>query len=404
MACVQPFRGLRYNPEKFKDLSPLITPPFDVISPQEQLGYYRRSPYNIIRLEFGEERLDDSPGNNRYTRAALTMDGWIRDGVLIRDEVPSFYLVEHRHLHHGSIKSTLGLIARIRLEEWNGGHIRPHELTTEGPKSDRLRLLESLRANISPIMMAFRPDGGSPLFRNMARGVPDIYAVDGGGVRYSVWVVSDEAAIASVSALFADKNLYILDGHHRYQTALGYHSSRGDGASDYVMVVLFDSEDPDLTILPTHRLVRGVDVAGLEERLRLYFDIEESPLPNPLDAILEGEGSALCLYGLGEGRLLLLTAKRAALGELDVGLLHWEVIEGIMGLDGEEGERLGYTHDAAEAISRVDGGEYQLAFLITLPPIGSVLRVADAGVRMPLKSTYFYPKTPAGLVINPIWD
>ena len=150
MADVQPFRGLRYNLEQLGDLSAVITPPYDVISTEEQLLYHGKSPYNVIRLEFGEERPEDTPQDSKYTRAALNMEGWLRDGILIREERPAFYLMEHRFPYQGAVKSRFSLIARVRLEDLSGsGRIRPHEITIGGASADRIRLLKSCHANVN---------------------------------------------------------------------------------------------------------------------------------------------------------------------------------------------------------------------------------------------------------------
>ena len=159
MADVQPFRGLRYNPEVAGDLSAAITPPYDIISHQEQALYFTKSPYNVIRLEFGAEQPGDSASNNKYSRAAARLKAWIKDGALLREKSPAFYLVESRFTHDDSVKSRWCLVARVRLEELDGGSVRPHEVTMKKPLQDRLQLLEACRASFSPVMGIFR-DGG----------------------------------------------------------------------------------------------------------------------------------------------------------------------------------------------------------------------------------------------------
>lgn len=439
MADVQPFRGIRYNLERIGDLSPVISPPYDVISPQEQRLYHDKSPYNVIRLEFGEERAGDSARDNKYTRAALTLESWLRQGVLVREERPAFYLVEHRFRYQNSTRSRFGLIACVGLEELGSGTIRPHEMTMRGPAIDRLFLLQACRSNFNPIMGIFRSEGEGIgwLFQEVAVDRPALEAMDDNGVSYRVWMVSEGERIAAITRFFRDKAIYIADGHHRYETALAYCKKRraalpsftGGEAFNFVMMALMDSQDPDLIMYPTHRLVRGIAVEGLEERLDAYFDRELLHPQGDLSYTMEGwldelrrrgrEGTAFALYGLHRRHLCLLKLRHqgaarermsaawpSPLRELDVSLLHWVILRQMLGIDSAEKEEssLEYTRDGLAALSRVDSGEFQLAFLLNPAPISSVLAVADAGVRMPQKSTYFYPKTPTGLVINPLWD
>ncbi len=437
MADVQPFRGLRYNLERIGDLSAVISPPYDVISPQEQLLYHDRSPYNVIRLEFGEERPGDSDQDNKYTRAATTMRGWLGEAILVREEHPAFYLVEHHFLHQDRLRSRFSLIARVRLEELASGQIRPHETTMRRPAIDRLRLLRSCHANFSPVMGLFRGDGGLvSLFEEVAKQSPQLEARDDQGVSYRLWMVGGEERVAQLSRFFADKVIYIADGHHRYETALAYQGERRSALSSYtgregfnfVMMTLSDADDPNLVMFPTHRLVRGIErerLEGLEAALGIYFQKrllspqanQSQTLKSWLDA-LSRKSVTFGLYGLHGQQLCLLTGEREALEkvlpdhwprplrELDVGLLQWVVLRQMLVLDSIEKEEdcLEYTRDGLEALSRVDSGAWQLAFLLNPAPISSVIAVADCGMRMPQKSTYFHPKTPTGLVINPLWD
>ncbi|MDO8490806.1 MAG: DUF1015 domain-containing protein [Dehalococcoidia bacterium] len=439
MADVQPFRGFRYNPEVAGGLSAAITPPYDIISPQEQALYFTKSPHNVIRLEFGAEQPGDSASSNKYTRASSTLKTWIEDRVLLREKSPAFYLVESRFTHGDSVKSRWCLIARVRLEELNGGSIRPHEVTMKKPLQDRLQLLEACRAGFSPVMGIFR-DGGkdSPvsLARNACRRPPDQEATDQ-GVTYRCWVVSDKALVSRITAFFADRVLYIADGHHRYETALNYAKQRRElglaierSADNFVMMSLMDSEDPGVVILPTHRLFHGLDasqLAGLEQKLARHFDLEElAPasadrsrnMKNWLDILREGSrhgGTMFGLYGLKPGRFHLLRARNKAelqemlprdcpqvWMELDLAILHHAVLPAVLGIDTTEKQmnHLEYTRDGAQALSGVDSGDCQLAIFVNPTPVSGVIDVADAGARMPQKSTYFYPKAPAGLVIN----
>lgn len=435
MADIQPFRGLRYNPERIGDLSTVISPPYDVISTKEQLRYHRQSPYNMIRLELGEQRAEDSNQDDKYTRAARSLEDWLRDGILIQEERPAFYLVEHRFPYQDAVRSRFSIIARVRLEDLSGsGQIRPHELTFKEPSADRIRLLKSCRANLSPVMGLFRHQGEGVLSLLPATtNKPALCATDNDGLTYAMWVITDEKAIARVCRFFSDRILYIADGHNRYQAALTYQREqrsappRGKEAFNFAMMALNDSDDPNLVMLPTHRLVRGLDVETierLEAEFGFYFSEELlAPPANKNETlkswleILESHGQnekEFGLYGLDGQclRLLRLIPERmpadqpSALKDSDVYVLHQLILRQILGIDRPEMENqnLKYTRDALEAVNLVDSGESQLAFLLNPAPVSSVLAVADEGSKMPQKSTYFHPKTPAGLVINPLWD
>ena len=436
MADVRPFRGIRYRVHQLGDLSALICPPYDVVSPRDQLFYHQQSPYNAIRLELGENLPADTPEDNRYTRAAHTLQSWLEDGILIRDEAPAFYLIEHRFEHQNSLKSRFSLLGRVRLEDFSSGHVRPHEMTIGEAGADRLRLLNACKANISPIMVLFR-HGGASVLSLLPDTIdrPTASAVDQDGVGYAVWVITDEEVTARISEFLADKELYIADGHHRYETALAYQqqqrparpSSATNAPFDFVMMTLTDANDANLIMEPTHRIVRGLDsdtLSRFDKGLGAHFRTEVlSPVSNAgdtltywLDTLRErGEQqTTFGLYGLdGDSlRLLSLTQKGPAADkpgptdDLDVQILHRLILDQMLGMSSADmAERcLDYTRDESAAVSHVQSGEYQLAFFLNPTPVSSVLDVADQGARMPQKSTYFRPKTATGLVINPLWD
>jgi uncharacterized protein (DUF1015 family) len=441
MCDVRPFRGFRYNLERIGDLSSVICPPHDEISPQAQHSYYLKSPYNIVRLELGKESPGDSPGNNKYTRAADTLQTWLREGILLPEERPAFYLIEQRFPYKGTMRSLWGLIARVGLEDW-GGQIRPHEMIRPEPAADRLRLLQHCRFNFSPVMGLFRreKEGLLSLFTNVTADRPALSAADSSGVTCNVWLVTEEKMLKAASDFFATRVIYIADGHHRYQTALTYRrqqidanpSFTGDEAFNFVMMTLIDSQDSGLIMLPTHHLVRGLEperLARLREELTANFEVigllPPSATPSQTAAIwlhaLEEQGHAgmaFGLYGLHGPRICLMVGKgKAGLQKamphsevpgkgLGVSVLHWLTSRGLLVPDSPQREQTDLTHtrDPIQAISWVDSGEFQLAFFLNPVAISTVLAVADAGGRMPQKSTYFYPKTPAGLVTNSITD
>lgn len=443
MVDIQPFRGLRYNLELIKDLSLTISPPYDVISPEEQRLYYDKSPYNIVRLELGEDLPQDSAQNNRYTRAAAIFRDWLDKGILVKESRPALYVFQQCFSYQSMVKSRWGLTVRLRLEDWSSGKVRPHEVTFKQPTSDRLHLLRSCQVNLSPIwgILSCEEEGLLSFFPRLSQGKPLASVTDHYGVSHNMWVVTEKNLVKEVTDLCHTKVLYIADGHHRYETALLYQkeqqaacsSNTGKEAFNYVMITLMDAIDYGVVMLPTHRLVRlpeGHSLVKLREQLSSLFHWEELPRPSQslfetvkhwLDNMQERgkEGTVLGLYGLSQEKLCLLYPKdRKALQEtmseerslpwkeLDVSLLHWVILRGLLRIEQRqrEKEQLEYTQDGYEAIYRVDSGEFQLAFWLNPVPLSSVIAIADAGDRMPQKSTYFYPKLPTGLVMNPLWD
>jgi len=443
VADVQPFCGLRYNVELIKDVTAVISPPYDIISAEEQKSYHQQSPYNVIRLEFGEEFPTDSAQDNKYIRAANTLENWLKEGVLIREPAPAFYVFQHRFAQESGIKERWGLTARVRIARQGSAAARPHESVMEDRIVDRLKLLRIARANFSPIMAMIdhSRDNFSKLLMESAKAGPDVTAMDNEGVVHNMWVIRDEKNIAKITAWCSKKAIYIADGHHRYETAAAYERDKkagdpywsGDEPFNFVMMTLTGGNDPGLIALPTHRLVRLADsspVMGLREKLNKLFHIDEiGPVGATRSETLKAWLRALAkqgkrhaafgAYGLAKDKLCVLHPRKESAVQnlmprersrewksLDVSMLHWLIVRQMLGIDTPQKEAacLEYTRDGVEATERVDTGDCQLAFLMNPIPISRVLAVADAGERMPPKSTYFYPKLPTGLVMYPLWD
>ncbi len=432
MADLRPFRALRYRPETVGDLGLALAPPFDVIDAEEQRSLHGRSPHNVVRLELGEERPDDGPQENRYTRGVATLRDWRRSGVLIQEEQPAFYIYVQEFEHEGRRRRRTLLLARLRLEPWQSGTIRPHEETGAGPKEDRLQVLRHLRANVSAIFALYRDPEGSIGRLLQTSGTPLVDADTPDGQHHSLFVLTDTSTIEAVSAALRDVPLYMADGHHRYETALAYQDERQAQASDwtgeepenFVLTALTAIEDPGLTLLPTHRLVRPPSLPpDLAQRLERFFHVEDTTpksydgtallrLMARLAAATTGRGTAIGALGLEEGRLHLLTLKDVAAARalmpqsasggwqaLDTNVLEYAVLRETLGLDGGAAGAFDYTDDAGRALQEVESGRWPLAFLLNPTPVEQVLTVADAGERMPRKSTFFHPKLATGLVL-----
>jgi uncharacterized protein (DUF1015 family) len=435
MAEVLPLRGLHYAPAYASNMAALVTLPFDVISPAAQEEYYQRHPLNIIRLELGKQFPDDTSLNNRYTRAAALLAEWRLQGVIVQEPQPVFYLYQQRFTVSGRSYTRLSLLSRVRLEPWDAGIILPHEQTLAKDRSDRLRLLHACAANLSPIMALY--DDPEHTLRaeldKLAAADPDMQFVDNAGEEHRLTRVADPMAMQLITAFFAERHLFIADGHHRYETALVYRDElremrkglKPDDPANFVLMALIAFEDPGLVVLPWHRLIHGLNEATLRhlgERLTSTFTVE--PLDPAIDehklqALLATAGRERASFVLVLPETTLLISLRPEGAErmksighseawqrLDVAVLHTLVLGAELGLSDADvmgGDHIGYTRDAQAAIQAVRTGAAQCAVLLNPTPVADLRKVSLAGDRMPQKSTYFYPKLITGLVLNPLW-
>ena len=435
MAEIHPFRGMRYNQQLVKDLSSVICPPYDIITPQIEQELYHQSEYNFVRLEHGRQLPQDTIIDSRYTRSAATLEQWLKLGVLKIDEAPAIYLHDHYFRHQGKQYRRCGIVVCVRLEEWDEMVIRPHEGTLAEPGNDRLSLLWALQANTSPILALYEDQGKhiSSLLALEGPSQPIISLSTAIGESHSIRAITEPEVINQICANLARQPLYIADGHHRYESALTHQRERqvcsslvsGDEGFNFVMMTLVSFSDPGLIILPPHRLVRGMSRASLNEllaKLRSFFEVEELPLSLPgiwqqVDDLLAGQDTdqvRLILFGLAPEHLFLLRLRDFVATSqmmpyfhcelykrLDVSILDHIILEKLLGLSGGREEAfLDYSYDKLDAVNRVLNQEYQLAFLLSPVKAEMVKAIADAGDRMPRKSTYFYPKLPAGLVFH----
>lgn len=433
MAIIKPFRGLRYNQDVITDLSSVMTPPYDVISPQEQERYYQTHPNNIIRLDFGKDFPNDTEKANKYTRAAEFLGAWRKNGIIKREDTPAIYIYDQEFLSGTEWLVRRGFIALVKLEPFDKGSIYPHEQTLPGPKVDRLKLTQACQANLSSIFALF-PDEHNEIdadLLTMTDTRPAIDFVDDTGVKNRLWVIKDEQKINSLVARMKEKPLFIADGHHRYETALVYKEQmqkengnpRNDLPSDYVMMVCVSMNNNGLKILPAHRLVRNIKNYRFDRILPLLqesFKVEllgkgctvkdfMSHLNNGSEAhafiMYEGQEDAYYKLQLSNEKVLdmVFAADHPEWRRLDAGILHGVIIDKILGIaasDVTAKDYVKYVKDEADAISFVQSGQYQLAFFLKPTRIEQVREIASARKVMPPKSTYFYPKLVTGIVIN----
>jgi len=434
VADIHPFRGGHYNQSLVSDLSKIICPPYDVISPQLQQELHARSEYNFVRLEFGRELPQDTVGDNKYTRAATLLEQWLSQGILQVDETPAIYLHNHYFQFQERKHRRRGIIVRVRLEEWETKIVRPHEGTLPGPRRDRLDLLWALQANTSPVLAMYEDIDQQivPVLERETAKQPIMRASGPDSERHDVWAITDENIIHKITSSLADQPLYIADGHHRYTSALTYRRERrsfsesaepGNEPYDFVMMTLVDIADPGLVILAPHRLVRGISrplLDGLMAKLEAFFEIDRLPLSTPgiwqrVDELTaDANESPLVCFGPELNNILILrihdTAAISAMmpsfhtelfQRLDVSIVDHIILEKLLEIDAAGDEtKVHYSHDRQSAIERVLDQEYQIVFFLRPVKPQLVKVVADAGERMPHKSTYFYPKTPVGLIFN----
>jgi uncharacterized protein (DUF1015 family) len=402
MAKIIPFRGVLYNPEKVLG-DDVIAPPYDVISPEQREVLYKRSPYNIIRIDFGKDMPGDTEKNNKYTRAKEYMDKWLKEGIFLRDEKECFYVYESEYTVSGQIKRLRGIIALVKIEELGKG-IYPHETTHSKPKADRLNLMRTCKANISPIYSLYKSEERitSSIIENI-KSDQLISAHDFDGAIHRLYRISEESVIRSIMDEFTDKPIFIADGHHRYEVALEYRKEMGEGPWDYVMMFLANMADEGITVLPTHRMIKGIKREDVLSRLEPDFVIESCGLECDIKKrlILEGKNTIGLYLGSNENWYILrfrgtdLEDVDISLRDLDVVILQELIIKKDLGIT-----NVAYEMDIEESLKKVKKGDFDAVFFLNPTRVEDVEKVALAGKRMPPKSTYFYPKLLTGLVIN----
>ena len=426
MAHVIPFRGIRYDKDKVGDISRVVAQPYDRIGEKEQEIYYVRSPYNIVRIIKGKAFPSDD-GENMYTRAAAFLNEWLSRGILKRDRAPSIYAYHQEYTFDGARLTRKGVIALGKLEPEK---VHAHERTLKGPKEDRLRLMRATEANFGHIFMLYsdparRADAG--IEKAIKDISPTIEATDDFENTHRVWRITDPTVIATVQAALSDKDLYIADGHHRYETAVNFmHECQEKGwrpaapeSFDARMMTLFNIDEPGITIRPIHRLIHGIPDFNAERCVaKAKEDFEVRGYPD-LAAMEEGVKAGKSRHTFGcytGGEFFTLTLRDESLMDrlipegrskdwkrLDVAILHAAILDRLLGIDAkalEEQKNITYTRDPQDAVKKVDSGAEQIFFLLNPTSPQEVIRVADHGEKMPQKSTDFYPKLLTGLVLT----
>jgi uncharacterized protein (DUF1015 family) len=426
MPEIRAFRALRYNPAKINNPSFVVAPPYDVISAREQEKLYRINPYNVIRLELGKQTKKDTKTNNCYTRAGATLEDWKSQKVLIREAVPAFYVSVQDYREEGKKKRRIGFYAAMKLDE---KAVLKHENTLTGPKEDRFKLLKEVRTNLSPIFGLFEDKKGlvqSVLKKSFKRA--PIMDVSLAGVRHRLYLEKQTSVIRRVTAALKTKPMFIADGHHRFEVACRFKKWMQTQKTDrgreweYVLAYFSDCLHNPFKIFPTHRLIRIPEGIDFHKTLKEIGSLEKAPnLKVVLSELSEFRAETrdkkyrFGLYSRKEGFWFLTLDFRAgtasAVDKLDVAVLHQKILEPCFGIHlvpakggsasgGEKSQVIDFTRDAQEACRKVRSGLFDLAVFLRPTSLKEMLHVSKLGLKMPQKSTYFYPKLLTGLVFH----
>ena len=421
MAEIFPFHGYRYNQKQVEDLEKVVTQPYDKIDRQQQEQYYNQSPYNIVRLILGKEE-------NRYQSAADNLEDWIKNQILIRDQEAGFYLYTQQYEVEGEKFIRRGFVGLGELEAGEG--VKAHENTMEGPKADRLNLIRATEANFGHIFMLYSDQKNE--INNLLTQVMEEEALfevkDEDQNLHKVWQLTDSKLIKEIQEKMKSKNLYIADGHHRYQTALNYQREckakgwEADGVESFNhrLMTFVNMDDPGLKVLPTHRLLYGLndfeidsflDKAAEDFRIHEFENKEE--IYDYLDQnrgkkVFGFKAAAAPTYYIFEfeNKEVLESIEgdfSKEYKELDVSILHNIILDRYLGIDKKAlaaKTNLDYIRYRDKALEKLESGEYQAAFILNPTSVKEVKNIADQGEKMPQKSTDFYPKLLTGLVIN----
>lgn len=438
MADIFPFRAYRYNPA-LVDPSKVLTQPYDKITPAMAEKYAAASPYNLIPIEKGKSRPEDSPADNVYTRAAKTLDEWIRAKVIAQDAAPSLYAYFQEYTVPGTSERRVrkGFIAVGRIEDYSAGVVFRHEQTLSGPKADRMELLRCTQTHTGQLFMLYSDPAArvDALLDASAGTKAEVELRDEYDVVHKLWPVTDAHAIETIRREMADKKLVIADGHHRYETAMAYRdecrarAGRVDSNAPYekVMMTLFNTAGKGLTILPTHRIVANVpnfSFAGFRAALANVFEVSSYPFKGSAERprayeqfrrdLLRGqEQRAIGAYAGGEAFHIFVLKKEANLEvllqgvspaqrRLDVVLLHRLIVERGLNItqDAVKTEKnITYEREMDTAVAEVDAGRAQICFLLNPVSVETVAEMAMGGEVLPQKSTDFFPKLMSGITM-----
>lgn len=400
MANIRPFRGARYNPEKIKDLSKVIAPPYDVISKKEQASLYKMDQYNIVRMLLGKDLPGDNDKENKYSRAKSYLKTWQKKGILKRDSKPSIYINLQEFKLNGLIKRRIGFIGLLKLEEFDTekSSIYPHENTLAAPKEDRAKLIHAIEANLGPVFAIFEDQDKSisRILKHEMASRPLVDIADNHGIRNKLWKISDKKNIAELCGSMKNKKIFIADGHHRYEVALQFSKFKKGPKYSYILTYFTNLLGDGLVVLPYHRLIGGMDedaLSALKASLKKNFIVKPIKSRKDIKTFLGKAKSTEARFAIYMNKKftgLIFKNKK----DLDVTIAKNLIIDPLKNFF------IDFTKDLDYAIKEVDKKRFNFAILVNPVKITEIRDVAFMGIRMPQKSTYFYPKVSTGLAIN----
>ena len=408
---IRPFRGYRYGIGRERDLTKVVAPPYDQITPVMQEQLYASSPANIVRVSYPADHPGPGEIADKYARANETLEAWLRDDVWSAEASPAIYPYTQTYRVDGHEVTRAGFVALGEVSDYARGIVLPHERTHAGPKQDRMRLLQATGADVGLLLMLTADPDGRLRAATAGGDEPIAEARDLRGERHRLWRITDPDAIARVQALMAPASVIIADGHHRYETAVAY-ARRHPGGQDKLMA-FFTLEAPGLTIFANHRLVHGVagfSLARLCADARPWFEVTPladpasfRPTPTRIGVVAGAEAAVFELRSEAAARIAWPAGTSAAWRRLAVSILHEGLLRPLLDIDHarlEAGSHVDYTADQADAVGAAREGRYQAAFLIAATTPDELQAVVRGGELLPQKSTHFYPKLLDGMVFH----
>lgn len=424
MSQIKPFKGIIYNQNKIKDLSLVVCPPYDVISPVRQQHYHDIDPHNLIHILLGKE----VPGENKYRRAAAYFKDWLKKEILVRDQSPAIYFYSQQYKIRGEQRTRLGFISLLQLKSKNSG-VFVHEHTRRAPKEDRFKLMKQVKANLSPIFVVFLDKKRiiQRTYEQYIQGRPAfIELADDEKTVHKLWRLDSPELLDNIQKGMSGEDIFIADGHHRYEVAgmyrdlmvekLGENAASGEESFNYVLSYFTNTDARGLLILPIHRLLKleeKLDFEAFMLKLKAHFDVEEVRDKTRFFFLMEKGGRTEHVLGMYKNkkywllrlknvRILdkMISDKPKEYRSLDVSILNHIILKETLGYDAGDKESLEFNPHAEELIEAVDNNPNYIGFFLNPVKIGQIISLALKGERMPPKSTYFYPKVLSGLAIN----
>jgi len=421
---IRPFKAVVYNNKKIKKISLVVAPPYDIIPPDMQDELYKIHENNVVRLILAKVKDSDTQSDNRYTRAASDFKSWLKNDILIEESIPAIYIYTQTYKYDGKVIDRIGFISLMELD-LEDKKVLPHEKTLKAPKEDRLRLMREVKANLSPIFMLYEDAKHkvNNILKSYSKKTKPFIDVTIDSVRHRVWALTDKDAIKNIEGVMGKKDIFIADGHHRYETSKNFARELIEQSapqslidnSKFFMAYFVELEEKSLLIMPTHRLIKdasGLSKEDIIEKLDKYFKIEKLASNGKLLARL-GQLRASHAFGmyLGKAGYYVLELKdfnkaKTFMGSgsadwksLDVSILHLFVLKHVLGISDED-DNIEFVKDPGDAFEEIDKGGFKIAFFLNPTKVKQVKKVARHGEKMPRKATYFYPKPLSGLVIR----